>query len=428
MILYSEALDKLRDAARRRAVLTEQAALAAAVGRVVREEVSSPEAVPPFDNSAMDGFALRAEATREAVPDHPVRLSVKGLVAAGDRALPQLDASAGAVEIMTGAPILQGGFDSVVKLEDVEVRRRTTGEAEWIQLRRPVGLGENVRRRGEDFARGQAVLTPGTRFRPEHVMALASLGVAQIPVAARPRVAVIATGKELIDHAERSLPPGGIRNSTTPYLLAALPLCGAEARFLGVVADDPAHFAELFARALELKPDVVLVTGGISMGKFDFVLSSLEAVGAAVRFQKVAIRPGKPVLFAELASGPSVFGMPGNPIATAVALRFFVEPYLRAISGESEELPVKARLSAGVTKPEGLRCFYKASLQASPMGLRVRVLPGQASFMVSPLLHSNSWVFLPEQGAMLSEGTDVDVFPLLPWAVEWNSNEEGRLT
>jgi len=427
MILYSDALGKLRQAATRRAVLSERVALAAAVGRVVREGVSSPEAVPPFDNSAMDGFTLRAEATRDAGPDHPVRLGVQGLVAAGDRAVPQQEASAGAVEIMTGAPIPQGGFDSVVKLEDVEVRRRTTGEAEWVQLRRPVGRGDNVRRRGEDFALGCPVLTPGIRLRPEHVMALASLGVVQISVAARPLVAVIATGKELMDHSERNLPPGGIRNSTTPYLLAALPLCGAEARFLGVVADDPAHFAGLFARALELKPDVVLVTGGISMGKFDFVLASLEAVGAAVCFQKVAIRPGKPVLFAELAGGPSVFGMPGNPIATAVALRFFVEPYLRAISGESEESPVKAQLSAGVTKPEGLRCFYKASLLASPMGLRVRVLPGQASFMVSPLLRSNRWVVLPEQGATLPEGASVDVLPLLPSAVEWTSNEMGCL-
>jgi len=419
MILYSDALDKLRQAATRRVVRTERVALAAAVGRVVREEVTSPEAVPPFDNSAMDGFALRFEATRDAGPDHPVRLGVQGLVAAGDRALPQIEASAGAVEIMTGAPLPRGGFDTVVKLEDVEARRRTNGDAEWIQLRRPVGRGENVRRRGEDFALGCPVLSPGTRLRPEHVMALASLGVAQIPVAARPLVAVIATGKELVDHSEPRLPPGGIRNSTTPYLLAALPLCGAEVRFLGVVADEPAHFAELFARALELKPDVVLVTGGISMGKFDFVLASLEAVGAAVCFQKVAIRPGKPVLFAEFPGGPSVFGMPGNPVATAVALRFFVEPYLRAISGETEESPVQAQLLAGVKKPEGLRCFYKASLQGNSMGLRASVLPGQASFMVSPLLRSNSWVVLPEQGATLPEGASVDVFPLLPSVVEW---------
>ncbi|MBI3554823.1 MAG: molybdopterin molybdotransferase MoeA [Deltaproteobacteria bacterium] len=427
MITHAQALETLKTAATQRrpgfARGPETVAIENCVGRVLFSDIVSPEAIPPFDNSSMDGFAVLASLTTKATLREPLHLEVSGSIAAGDAPITQSAPAiaADAWEIMTGAPI-PTGYDAVVKVEDVEVKRDKQGAPQEIWISKPLTARENFRGRGEDFALGQSVARAGTRLMPEHVMALASLGLHQVAVRRKPRVALVSTGSELVAHTQKQLAPGMIRNSTAPHLIAALPSYGVECRFYGTVSDEPRVFDRLLAEILADKPDVILTTGAVSAGKYDFIPDSLKKAGATTRFHQVAIRPGKPGLFCEFENGPVVFGIPGNPVSTAVALRFFVSPYLEALTGSAVEVPLKAQLVKSAPKPEKLRCFFKAQFRAGPQGAEVLCLGGQPSFMVSPLLESNAWVVFPEGGTRVEQGTWVDVFPLHPMNYSFGSD------
>lgn len=415
MISYREAMGLIAEVAGTRALPSERVALSEALGRVAAEDVTSPEAVPPFANSAMDGFALETRLTESASATTPVRIPVAGTVAAGDRAPGEVRPGEG-FEIMTGAPMPGTPCDAVVRLESVQVERDARGQALAIRLTAPVRPGDNVRERGEDFLPGHPVLSAGSRLCSEHLMALAGVGVGHLNARRRPRVALISTGRELVESPGAELAPGMIRNSTAPYLMAALPALGVDAKYFGAVPDEPEQFEQLLARALSEAPDVVITTGAVSMGKHDFVGASVKRMGAATRFHKVAIRPGRPLLFAEFPGGPALFGTPGNPVSTAVALRFFVAPYLRRILGMPAERPFSAKLERTAKKPEGLRCFLEAVVRTLEGEALVEILPRQASFMVSPLLRANAWALLPEDGAAVTAGSVVELLPLHPWS------------
>jgi molybdopterin molybdotransferase len=413
MISYRDAIRQISLVAEERVSSDEVCALENSLGRVLSQDIVGYEAVPSFDNSAMDGFALTAQATLAASRENPVRFGVKRIIAAGDEPTRVCGSEFAAVEIMTGAPLPGGAFDAVVKIEDVEVRRDGDGTAVEISVREPVAVGQNVRRRGEDFAPGQAVARRGTRVRASQIMACAALGVSQVRVFRRPKVAVISTGRELVHHSEPVLKPGMIRNSTAPFLMASLSALGAEAKFHGSNPDNAEEFRQLMDHVLADEPDVVITTGAVSMGKYDFVHHSLEKLGAEILFHKAAIRPGKPILFAKMKSSNTVFfGVPGNPISTAVGLKFFISPYLRARFGLAPEKPQPARLSSDVPKPDGLRCFFKGKLEINEGVAEVRALKGQASFMISPFLESNCWVVFSEEGNVRHRGQDVEVFTL----------------
>jgi molybdopterin molybdotransferase len=409
MISYAEAVEAARAAGARRAMGEEVVPLAGATGRVAARTLAASEAIPAFANSGMDGFAVRAAELASASVDRPVTLRVGGSVAAGD------DPSAfagveGALEIMTGAA-LPAGFDAVVRVEEVEVRGREAG-VPTATFRAPVPAGNDVRPPGEDFRPGDVVAATGTVLRAEHVMALAMLGLAEVPVRRRPRVAMVATGQEIVPYATRTLPPGAIRNSTTPYVAAALAAFGAELVSAEAIGDDVAALRRAIEGAASGRADLVLTSGALSAGKLDFVAPVLRELGARVAFHKVAVRPGKPALLAELPGGALFVGLPGNPVASAVSLRFLVVPLLRAALGLAPEAPLRARLAADTKKPEGLRCFFKAVLRAGTRGLEVEVLAGQASSIVSSLVRANAWAVLPEAGTRCAAGSEVDVFPL----------------
>ena len=413
MTRYEEALAVIL--AEARPGTGESVPIESACGRVAAETLAAGEPLPPFDNSAMDGFAVRASETLGPL----VRLRVLGAVAAGD-APPAHCAEIGcAWEIMTGAPVPQG-FDAVIKVEE------TMRDGERVIPAREVRAGEHLRCAGEDFAPGSPVLRRGTRIFPEHLMALAALGIQSVPVCERPRVAVLSTGDELVEGGE-ALAPGRIRNSTGIYLEAELRSLGADPWRRVTVPDDPSRFVSAVRAALDDGAHTLISTGAVSMGRHDFVTEALGELGAEVLFHRVAIRPGKPLLFARLPrrSGPpaAFFGIPGNPVSTAVGLRFFVEPYLRACMGTEREVGWILPLERDAVKPEGLRCFFKSVLVSGEAGmLAVRVLPGQESFRVAPLLCADSWAVLPEEGARVAAGTRVRVFPIHAAAKEAATN------
>ena len=426
MISYGEAMRILRESARAFPILeTEELDLDQAIGRITAAAITSQEQIPPYANSAMDGFAVRAEWTKGASPDHPRRFPVVGSVVAGD-APPASAPREGVWEIMTGAPF-PVGFDASIRIEDVTVTRDERGAPLSIEIHDEAVPGQNYRDAGEDFDVGTVALPAGRRIRPEDALALASLGAARVSVRRRPRIALISTGRELVEPGEKP-GAGQIRNSTGVFLKAAVRDAGYEFSYYGIVADEPKDFARVMATVLTSRPDVIITTGAVSMGKHDFVGTSLEELGAEISFHKAAIRPGKPILFGRFPKGPAVFGLPGNPVSTVVGFRFFVTPYLREAQALPPEKPLRAQVKApngkSVGKPDGLRCFYKARLHRGDSEPRIEILPGQLSFMVSPLLRADAWAVLDEKGDEAAEGQWIDVFPLSASAGEGEMSDE----
>ena len=414
MISYVNALNILQETALQIPPRETELPLQSAVDSILSRSIIGTEDVPHFDNSAMDGFALRSSSTLNASVESPKRLYVSALIAAGDDSgLSVGSEKMEAIEIMTGAPLPKGQFDSVVRVEDTEILPAADGMGKEILIRKPVRPQENVRARGSDFRGGTTIATAGIVVDPEYLMAFASLGIANVWVRKRLKVGVLSTGKELVRVGSERIHGAQIWNSSGPFLLAALNKLGCDAVDLGTIDDDPEAFSQVVRRGLGDGVDVFLGTGAVSMGKHDFVVEALRDLGARIRFHKVAIRPGKPICFAEFVEERvAFFGLPGNPISTAVGMRFFVLPFLRARLGLMPEKGMSASLRNEVKKPEGLRCFYKGRAGAGPDGLQVEVLQGQASYIVKSLLEANCWVVLEESGSQLPVGSRVEILPL----------------
>lgn len=412
MISYSDALNLLQETALRLPALEQEVSLLESAGFVLSRDVFALEDIPHFHNSAMDGFAVCASASSNASSQNPIRFSVESFVAAGDIPSPHpVQNSSIAVEIMTGAPMPEGCLDSVVRLEDVQVEERV-GKRE-IVIRKPVFSKENVRALGSDFRRNDLVARAGTLIDPEHLMAFASLGISSIWVRKRLKVAVLSTGKELCAVGAARSNSAQIWNSSGPYLVEVLKALGCEPFDFGIIEDDPEYFIHAVKRGLKEGVDIFLSTGAVSMGKYDFVVEALQKLGAKLSFHKTSIRPGKPICFAEFFKERSVFfGLPGNPVSTAVGMRFFVEPFLRARLGIPAEKKILARLSKDNRKPEGLRCFYKGRVEIDAEGAIVEVLQGQGSYVLNSLIRANCWVELEEKESLLPTGSKVKILPL----------------
>jgi len=400
VISYDEARRLISQSTRARAPLApEIVPLAQSFGRVTASELHGREPIPPFDNSSMDGYALAAKRAFGATSS-PTTLPVLGVIYAGDPPRRQTE-SGGVWKIMTGAPI-PAGCDAVVPVE--QARSLDGGRA--VEILRTPNEGDFIRGAGQDFAAGAQICPAGTRLNPRHLMALAAVGVSSVPVRRKPRIALIATGRELAAPG-KPLGPGQIHDASTAYLAAECGRLGHNFDFPGVVADDAAALTALLDRVAAEGYDVILTTGAVSMGDTDFIPATLKKMGADMIFHKVAIKPGRPLLFAEFRGGPFVFGLPGNPISSVVGMKFFVEPCLREMSGQSEESPIRCRLSSAVDKPEKLRCFFKA--RRRHVG-SVEILPAQASFQIHSLLAADCWAVLPEEGDHMKAGAEVDVY------------------
>ncbi len=405
MIAYAQALEIILAAAA--PLQAETVVVADASGRVLAQAVHSPQDLPPFDNSAMDGFALRCDGQRI---DAGSEFDVHGSQAAGDRYAAA--AGDGAWEIMTGAR-LPGGMDSVVPVEQVEIVDETCARPARIRLREAVEPGQFVRLRGQDVADGDAVLSSGTRLETNAMALLHALGVGRVSVGMRPRAAVISTGSELVGDAARALDSGQIRDSNRPYLAARLLGAGCDVAWQGAVGDQAEAFDRALDEAVAAGAQVVLSTGAVSAGRYDFIPSALRARGAEVLFHKVAIRPGKPILFARLATGALYFGLPGNPASAAVGQRFFVEPALRRMLGLPMEAGLLLPVQCDVRKPAGLRLHARARVELGADGaLSVRVLAGQESFRMASSLAANAWAVLEAGQDTISAGSRVQVHGL----------------
>ena len=403
---FDEALKIIRARAMRHPAETESVSLNEAHARVCATTYASLLMLPPFTNSSVDGFAFRASASAFATPATPVSLRVVGTLYPGET--PKFETPEGcAWEIMTGAPVPLD-CDACVKVEDTV----KTHEAQTVTLKAPLSENENLRFAGTDFQIGTEIVQAGHVLRPEHLMALAATGHSRVTVYKKTKVLLVSTGKEIVEPGE-SLKPGEIYNSTQTYLASALQALGCEVELGPTMADDAAVFLRFLRDTLKNPPDILMTTGAVSMGKADFVKPALREIGAQILFHKVAIRPGKPLLFAEAQAGDktmTIVGLPGNPVSGVIGVRFFVDEFLRARENRAAEKPIQAKLTAGYKKPTDLRCFLKAQLEFENSDVTVRILDGQPSHMVRPLLVASAWAVIPEGAAQASAHQLVDVY------------------
>ena len=404
MISYGNALQLLL--AEASVAGEETLALTQASGRVLARTLDSPMSLPSFDHAAMDGYALAAGAGLAAGSEHVI----DGSLAAGDA--PAVSTGR-AWEIMTGA-CLPPGLDAVIAVELTEVLQSGAhGRPLRIRLMESLLAGGNVRMAGTDVAVGSAVLPAGTSVGAAQVMLLAALGISRVPVVRRPHVAIICTGKELQADPAQPLAPGRIHNSNGPYLMAELSAAGAQVVGCEVVDDSASTYADAVRRATDAGAELIISTGAVSMGRYDFVPDVLRSLNAEILFHKVAMRPGGPVLGARLSRGPLLLALPGTPMAVAVGTRFFAVPLLRRMFGQAAEKPLQASLFETLTSRPGLRHFVRASLgQDEKCRLLAKVSRLQQPFRIHPFAHDDVWVVVPEDVVTCETGVPFDVFGL----------------
>jgi molybdopterin molybdotransferase len=376
--------------------------LEAAEGGVLAEQVTARTPLPSFDNSAMDGYAVQAEDLTSATGEHPVRLPVRGEIAAGDTGSYRVDKGS-CLRIMTGA-LMPAGADAVAPVE------WTDGGTAIAAFSRAVPVGNALRHRGDDVAKGATLLTAGSRVGSVQLALLAAAGQGQVLVRPRPRVAVVSTGNELAEPGT-PLVPGRIWESNSFMLAAAARAAGAVAQRRRLPDDPDAVLSTL--EALLPEADLLITSGGVSMGgEHDVVKAALSKLGT-VTFRKVAMQPGMPQGFGTL--GPDhtpLFTLPGNPVSAYVSFLLFTAPALRKL----QDLPTQrqrlltAALTAPVRSPEGRRSYLRGVLDDAQQ--TVVPLTGQSSHQLGALAQANALIIVPEQFTRLEAGTGVDVMCL----------------
>ncbi len=363
--------------------------LSEALGCVLAEDLWATQDVPPFDNSSMDGFAVRAA----DLANDPTTLPVQGDIPAGALSLPALTPGS-ALRIMTGAPIPPGA-DAVVPVEDTEAR---AGGVAFLQ---PIQPGQNIRRAGEDVAAGSLVLSSGSRTRPAEIGMAAVVGRAHVRARPRPRVAILSTGDELVEPGQPLL-PGQIYNSNAYALTAQVAEAGGVVTHRLHARDTANALREAFDACAGA--DVLLTSGGVSVGDYDFV-KAVFAERGTMDFWRVAIRPGKPVAFGRW--GETVFfGLPGNPASSMVTFELFVRPALRRLRGLTElaRPMVAARLTQDAGHTPGRQSYQRAVVTPEGGGWRVTPVSRQGSGMMHPMVQANALLVIPADVSVIPAG------------------------
>ena len=389
----------------------ERVSLEDAQGRVLAEAIDSRLTLPPWDNSAMDGFAVRSGDVNGATRETPVVLDVIGEAAAGRAAGVEVRPGT-AVRILTGAP-LTAGADAVVPIEDTDAPMGAAALPDKVAVYDSRPPGAHVRRAGSDLRRDYPLLAAGAVMTPAAMAVAAAGGHADVLVHGRPRVAILATGNELAPIG-RVLGEDEIPDSNSVGLAAQGREAGAEVRSFGIARDDLDDVVDHLRRALDWA-HVVVVSGGVSVGAHDVVKDAFASVGD-VELWRVAVQPGKPLAFAR-AEGALLFGLPGNPVSSFVTFELFVRPVLRQLAGHADVIgreSVKARLGEDVTKSPNRRAFLRVRLDRDPenSGLVARLAGGQDSHVLSALAAADGLAIIPEEDDTLPAGSEVEVIRL----------------
>lgn len=379
----------------------ERVGLERAGGRVLAEDIEAKENIPPFSRASMDGYALRSRDTQGASRKMPVGLRIKGDIRAGEISQIKIEDKE-TMRIMTGAP-LPLGADAVLKVEDGEEKEG------WVYVFGEIPQGSNIAKEGEDVKKGERVLKEGDLLTPPRVGMLASLGYGRVWVRRKPRVGIISTGDELIP-PQRKLTPGRIRDANSYGLVAEVNLSGGEAHFLGIVRDRKEKLKEKLKKGKRL--DLLLLSGGVSVGKYDLVREVLEEVGVKSLFWKVRIKPGKPVFFGKWGRR-LVFGLPGYPVSSLVTFEILVKPCLRRFLGREPPLPtpVKATLEREIENKGERKALFRGKLLLKEDGYHILPFKVQKSGVLKSMIFSDALIVCESQ-KRYRRGEKVEIFLL----------------
>ncbi len=377
--------------------------------RVLAEDIQSAIDLPLFDNSTMDGFALRSADTSGASSD-PVALQVVGDIQAG--ANPHIRIGLGeAARIMTGAP-LPAGADAVIPSEDTDFHERGMGAPppERVKVSRVVRAGEFIRTRGMDVRRGMPVLKKGVRLKPQAIGLLAMLGIANVRVHRQPRIALISSGDELLE-VDAPLESGKIRDSNSYTLAALIQDAGGQVLRLGVARDNRRSLESLFEKSLHEKADLILSSAGVSVGAFDFVRAVLES-NDKMDFWRVNMRPGKPLAFGEYRNIPFI-GLPGNPVSAFVGFEVFVRPVIARLSGLADEPRPRVRvISSEQIESDGRESYLRAVIREENGSLHAKLTGHQGSGNLLSLVMANALLIIPAGVKCVPAGQEVEAWLL----------------
>ena len=391
-------------------VKPENLPLADALNRVLAQDVRAADDLPLFDNSSMDGFALRASDVSEAAPGSPRSLRVVADIPAGTS--PTIVLGAGeAARIMTGAH-MPDGADAVIPVEDTDFENRNAGTQapEIVSIRKAARVGENVRRRGMDIRSGDAVLLAGRQLKPQDLGLLAMIGVSTVTVYHKPRIALLSSGDELID-PDAPLEKGKIRDSNSYTLAALIESAGAEPVRLGVAKDNFESVRALFERAVYLRVDLILSSAGVSVGAFDYVKDVIEADGK-MDFWRVNMRPGKPLAFGNYKEVP-IIGLPGNPVSAFVGFEVFVRPVLARLAGQSGGMRPGVRVrSEEEILSDGRESYLRAEVREVDGVLTARLTGHQGSGNLYSLVQANALLIIPAGVKCVPAGQEVNAWIL----------------
>ena len=379
------------------------------LNRVASSNVYSSNNYPSGDNAAFDGYAISSSDTRSINKNLSKRFKIIGSVVAGSKPFKKTIKKSQAVEIMTGG-IVPKGFDTIIPIEQI-VFYPSKKNKKYILINKRISKYNHVRFKGSDYKKKELVVKKNTIIQPNHILAFKTLGIKNIKVKKKINIIFFSTGNEISNND--NIPEWKVRNSNSHYIKNLSDNFLFNFKNGGILKDnDEKIFKSKIKKMLNSKTDIIITSGAVSAGKFDFIPNVINVFKLSNYFKSVAIRPGKPVLFAKIKGRQKViFGLPGNPISSAACFRFFVYPYISRILGLSDEIPIQAILKNNFIKKKNFTRFVKSKLNTTKNGkIEVEILKGQESFRIKSFIKSNIWTLLPAGKVKFKKGDIVDCF------------------
>ena len=382
------------------------------LNRISAKDIFSPNHYPIGNNTAFDGFAVNSNETNGLSKKNKKRFKILKTIAAGDNPSIKKIEKYNTVEIMTGA-LIPKNFDTVIPVEKI-IYYPNKKKPKFIIIDKKITKNNHIRFAGSDYKKGEKILSIGEMITPSHILAFKTLGVRNIVVKKKPNIIFYSTGNEISE--EKKVPDWKIRNSNNHYIKSLSSNSFFKVIDGGILKDhDEKLFKQLINKNVKSKSDIIITNGAVSAGKFDFVPKIIKKFKLSKNFKGVAIRPGKPIMFAKFKNkNKSFFGLPGNPISSAACFKFFVYPYLRSILSMKNELPFKAKLKNNYSKKKNFTKFLKSKVIINKRGfLEVKILKGQESFRIKSFTRANAWALFKEGKSVFKKGDLIECFKLI---------------
>ena len=399
---YKAAISKLNNNSLK--IGSEIVSIKDALNRISSKEVIAKSDYPADDNTAFDGFAVNSKETKNTFQ----KFKILKTIAAGDNPYIKKVPKLSCIEVMTGA-IIKKPFDTIIPIEDIEFFP-SKQNAKYIIINKKIKKSEFIRPKGSDYKKGNKIIRKGELINPAHILSLKTLGIDKVLVKKKVNIVFYPSGNELSD--KKNIPSWKIRNSNTIYLNSLIKSLPVNFTVQKILRDkDQKLFKKQISKQLKSKTDILITSGAVSKGKFDFIPSVINQFKLKNHFKGVAIRPGKPIMFAKFNNNKCFFGLPGNPISSVACFRFFVIPLLFKSLGLKVEKPIFAKLKNKFSKKKKFTRFVKGKLTFDKKGLvQFEVFEGQESYKIEPFVKSNAWGVFKDGVSVFNKGNLIDVY------------------